>query len=64
MPFRHDPAGALRVGTDQRADAQLPSDPGPAPGHIGARAGVTAVDPRGQDSADRTGHDLRCRGHA
>jgi hypothetical protein len=62
-PFRTDPAGTRRVGTDTRADAALPSTAGYAPGPIGARARVTAVDPRGEHGAARTGHDLRCRGH-
>jgi hypothetical protein len=64
QPLRKDPAGALRVGTHKLADAELPSDPGNAPGQIGERARVAAVDTRGKDSADRAGHDLLCRGHA
>jgi hypothetical protein len=64
QPLRKDPAGALRVGTHKRADAELPSDPGNAPGQIGERARVAAVDTRGKDSADRAGHVLLCRGHA
>ena len=63
QPLRKDPAGALRVGTDKLADAELPSDAGHAPGQIGERARVAAVDTRGEDGADRAGHDLLCRGH-
>jgi hypothetical protein len=63
QPFRKDPAGALRVRTDKLADADLSSDTGHAPGQIGARARVMAVDTRGEDGADRTGHGLMGRGH-
>jgi hypothetical protein len=61
--LRKDPTGSLRVGTDELADAELPSDAGHAPGQISERARVPAVDTRGGDGADRTGHDLWCRGH-
>jgi hypothetical protein len=63
-PFREDATGTLRVGTDKRADAELPPDTSGAPGQIGECARVTAVDTRGEDSADWAGHDLLGRGHA
>ena len=62
-PLRKDTAGVLRVGTDKLADAELPSDTGNAPGQIGKRACVPAVNTRAEDGADRTGYDLLCRGH-
>jgi hypothetical protein len=63
QPLRNEPTGALRVGTDELADAALPSDAGPAPGQIGERARVMGVDTRGEGSADRAGHHLLGGGH-
>jgi hypothetical protein len=51
------------VGTHTLADAELPADTSGTPGPIGERACVTAVDPSGEDGADRTGHKPRWRGH-
>jgi hypothetical protein len=62
-PLCKDLTGALPVGTHKLADAELPSDMRATPGQINERAGVTAVDTRGEDGADRTGRDLLGRGH-
>ena len=64
QPLRKDPAGALHIGTHKLADAELPSNTGNAPGQIGECARVAAVDTRGEDGADRVGHNLLGRGHA
>jgi hypothetical protein len=63
QPLRKDPTGALRVGADELADAELPPDTSGAPGQIGGGACIAAVDTRGEDSADRAGHDLLCGSH-
>ena len=63
QPLRKDPTGALQVGTHKLADVELPADAGHAPGQIGERARVPAVDTRGEDRAARAGHDLLGGGH-
>ena len=63
QPFREDATGTLRVGTDELADAELPSDTSGAPGSIGECARVAAVDTMRAHSAAWTRHERLCRGH-
>jgi hypothetical protein len=62
-PFREEATGTWRVGTEELADAELPSDAGHAPGQISERACVSAVDASGTDGANWTGHEPLGRGH-
>src|SRR5882724_6507380 len=62
-PFREEAAGTLGVGTDKRADAELPLDARRAPGQISEQARVTAMDTLGPYGADGARHCSLRRGH-